>query len=108
MSEPSDPELFTHSRGESGERLLQLIENVKDYAIFMLETGGHVKTWNQGAERLKGYTAQEIIMIALVIGAELSDMALPTVGISRGRYGRNRRRARQLWVAKRHSLDSSF
>lgn len=38
-----------------------LIESVRDYAIFMLDPRGHVETWNPGAERLKGYTAHEII-----------------------------------------------
>jgi PAS domain S-box-containing protein len=38
-----------------------LIEAVVDYAIFMLEPDGRVATWNSGAERIKGYTAQEII-----------------------------------------------
>jgi len=43
------------------DHLLLLVENVKDYAIFMLDSGGHVMTWNRGAERLKGYRANEII-----------------------------------------------
>lgn len=34
---------------------------MKDYAIFMLDSTGHVMTWNLGAERLKGYSAKEII-----------------------------------------------
>jgi PAS domain S-box-containing protein len=38
-----------------------LVTQVEDYAIFALDTEGHVRTWNPGAERLKGYTAQEII-----------------------------------------------
>lgn len=38
-----------------------LIERVQDYAIFVLDAGGHVLTWNPGAERLKGYTSSEII-----------------------------------------------
>jgi len=38
-----------------------LVESVKDYAIFILDTGGHVRTWNPGAERIKGYLAGEII-----------------------------------------------
>ena len=38
-----------------------LVEGVKDYAIFMLDPDGRVKTWNSGAERLKGYSAAEII-----------------------------------------------
>ena len=38
-----------------------LVEGVKDYAIFLLDTDGKVVTWNQGAERIKGYEAHEII-----------------------------------------------
>jgi PAS domain S-box-containing protein len=38
-----------------------LVESVKDYAIFLLEPNGNVATWNQGAERIKGYKANEII-----------------------------------------------
>ena len=38
-----------------------LIESVVDYALFVLDAGGHVLTWNSGAERLKGYTADDII-----------------------------------------------
>src|SRR5690349_21360580 len=46
---------------ESEEGFRLLVENVQDYAIFMLDPKGHVRTWNEGAERLKGYTASEII-----------------------------------------------
>lgn len=38
-----------------------LVTSVKDYGIFMLDTGGVIRTWNAGAERIKGYTAKEII-----------------------------------------------
>jgi len=38
-----------------------LVETVKDYAIFMLDTKGNVKTWNAGAALLKGYKPKEII-----------------------------------------------
>ena len=38
-----------------------LIESVVDYAIFLLTPDGHIASWNPGAERLKGYTADEII-----------------------------------------------
>lgn len=37
-----------------------LLESVKDYAIFMLDPEGHVATWNPGAEKIKGYTSDEI------------------------------------------------
>jgi PAS domain S-box-containing protein len=45
----------------SEERLRLLIASVKDYAIFILDPTGHVATWNPGAERLKGYSANDII-----------------------------------------------
>src|SRR4051794_9562845 len=38
-----------------------LVDGVVDYAIFMLDAGGWVTTWNSGAERIKGYRADEII-----------------------------------------------
>ena len=38
-----------------------LVESVKDYAIFVLDPGGHVITWNQGARALKGYAPDEIL-----------------------------------------------
>jgi PAS domain S-box-containing protein len=45
----------------SEERFRLLVDRVRDYAIFMLDPTGHIATWNVGAERIKGYTAQEII-----------------------------------------------
>ena len=38
-----------------------LVDMVQDYAIFALDPGGHVLSWNAGAHRFKGYTADEII-----------------------------------------------
>ena len=46
---------------DSEERFRLLVESVRDYAIFMLDPKGHVLTWNLGAERFKGYPAEEII-----------------------------------------------
>jgi PAS domain S-box-containing protein len=37
------------------------VDNVKDYAIVMLDPGGHIVTWNAGAERIHGYTSDEIV-----------------------------------------------
>jgi PAS domain S-box-containing protein len=45
----------------SEENLRLMISEVKDYAIFLLDPSGVVTTWNEGAERIKGYTAKEII-----------------------------------------------
>jgi PAS domain S-box-containing protein len=46
---------------QSEERFRLLIEGVKDYAIFSLTPDGHVASWNLGAQRIKGYRADEII-----------------------------------------------
>src|ERR1051326_6699000 len=45
----------------SEERLRLAIANVTSYAILTLDSQGHVATWNAGAERIKGYRAEEII-----------------------------------------------
>ena len=45
----------------SEERFRLLVESVRDYAIFLLDRGGHVATWNAGAERIKGYRVGEIV-----------------------------------------------
>ncbi|MDB5552770.1 MAG: hybrid sensor histidine kinase/response regulator [Rhizobium sp.] len=42
------------------ERYRLLIDSITDYAIYMLDAGGHVVSWNPGAERFKGYSEQEI------------------------------------------------
>lgn len=46
---------------QSEERFRLLVEGVSDYAIFMLDPNGYVVTWNSGAERIKGYKAEEIV-----------------------------------------------
>ena len=45
----------------SEESYRQMVDSVKDYAIIMLDPSGRVASWNQGAERIKGYRASEII-----------------------------------------------
>lgn len=46
---------------ESDQRFRLLVEGVRDYAIFMLDPQGHISSWNSGAERMKGYRADEIL-----------------------------------------------
>ena len=46
---------------QSEERLRLLVESVHDYAIFMLDPKGCITSWNVGAQRIKGYRAEEII-----------------------------------------------
>jgi len=46
---------------ESEERFRFLVEGVQDYGIYMLDAQGRVRSWNGGAERIKGYCAAEIV-----------------------------------------------
>jgi len=46
---------------ENPELFRLLVEGVRDYAIFMLDTEGYVISWNSGAESIKGYRAEEIL-----------------------------------------------
>ena len=45
----------------SEERFRVLIQSVRDYGIFMLDPDGRVASWNEGARRIKGYEAEEIL-----------------------------------------------
>jgi len=45
----------------SEERFELFVRSVKDYALFMLDPEGRVVSWNEGAERIKGYPANEIL-----------------------------------------------
>ncbi|QDM26343.1 PAS domain S-box protein [Tardiphaga sp. vice352] len=56
---------------QSEERFRLLLKSVTDYAIFMLDTEGRVANWNAGAERIKGYSADEIV------GAHFSQFYTP-------------------------------
>jgi len=47
--------------GNDDELLRILLDGIKDFAIFAMDTDGRVATWNAGAERLKGYRAAEIL-----------------------------------------------
>ncbi|WP_435744299.1 PAS domain S-box protein [Nocardioides sp. SYSU DS0663] len=46
---------------QAERRFRLLVEAVEDYAIFMLDPTGHIASWNSGAQRSKGWTAEEIV-----------------------------------------------
>jgi len=65
-----DPAVLRESAGlrqaeealrDSEEKYRMLLDGVQDHAIFMLDPQGQVASWNAGAERIKGYVAEEII-----------------------------------------------
>jgi PAS domain S-box-containing protein len=58
---PIKPSNEAEETKQNDELLRLLVENVQDYAIFVLDPNGHVLTWNLGAKALKGYERHEII-----------------------------------------------
>src|ERR1700721_2452131 len=46
---------------DSEEKYRMLLDGIEDYAIFMIDPQGQILSWNAGAERIKGYEAEEII-----------------------------------------------
>src|SRR5215469_9091004 len=58
---------------ESEECLRLLIENLREYAIFQLDPKGHIVSWNAGAERMKGYRADEVLGKYISIFYDQSD-----------------------------------
>jgi PAS domain S-box-containing protein len=50
-----------HALRQSEQRFRLMVEAVQDYAIFMLDPKGNIAGWNAGAQRIKGYSAEEII-----------------------------------------------
>jgi PAS domain S-box-containing protein len=56
-----DPTAAEQAKAPGGGQFRLLVEQVKDYAIFVMDPQGYVASWNAGAERIKGYRAGEII-----------------------------------------------
>src|SRR4051812_36057426 len=48
-------------RNFGGEPFAALVEEIDEYAILLLDTNGNILNWNQSAEKIKGYSAAEII-----------------------------------------------
>ncbi len=55
------PDNYDEASPQSAELFHLIVENIKDYAIFMTDVNGHVVSWNPGVERLLGYTESEIV-----------------------------------------------
>ncbi|MDR7344704.1 diguanylate cyclase (GGDEF)-like protein/PAS domain S-box-containing protein [Pantoea alhagi] len=79
-------ELQRERRAEE-EKFRLLVESVTDYAIYMLDPGGHVVNWNAGAQRAKGYTSQEILgqHFSLFYSAQERQSKTPTINLNTAR-----------------------
>ncbi|HET9252293.1 MAG TPA: ATP-binding protein [Candidatus Eisenbacteria bacterium] len=74
------------------DHLAQLVRDVTDYAIFLLTPEGIVSTWNAGAERIKGYRADEIIgrHFSIFYTPDVAASGWPAVELERAvRFGRH-------------------
>ena len=71
----------------SEERFRLLVQSVTDYAIYMLDPDGRVSSWNAGAERFKGYSADEIMgeHFSLFYTEEDRDAEIPRVALETAR-----------------------
>ena len=61
VGESRDPEEPAVEIVRPDDQFSHLVANVQDYAIFLLDPQGNVQSWNAGAQRMKGYTAEEIV-----------------------------------------------
>lgn len=86
---------------ESEQRFRMLVQGVTDYAIYMLSPAGEVTNWNAGAQRIKGYTAEEVVgtSFARFHTPEDRDAGLPQVALAtaakEGRFEREGWRMRK-------------
>src|SRR5205807_3960986 len=60
-SDVTEQRLAEEKLKRSEQRFRTLVENVRDYAIYMLDPRGIVSSWNEGARRINGYESGEII-----------------------------------------------
>ncbi|MES2508497.1 MAG: PAS domain S-box protein [Pseudomonadota bacterium] len=87
---PSSAPLTAGSISDADFRLL--VDAVTDYAIFLMDSSGHVLSWNRGAEKLKGYTQQEVVgkHFSMFYPQELLDRNWPAheleVAVQTGRF----------------------
>ena len=58
---PRSADIVGRTLRASEYRFLELVDGIRDYSIILLDADGNIASWNQGAERLKGYKANEII-----------------------------------------------
>lgn len=88
------------------EQYRTLLDEVQDYAIFMLDPQGLITTWNAGAERIKGYAAGEIVghSFSCFFPPEDIERGRPERGTADDRCKRPVRRARHERAERRLAI----
>lgn len=66
----------SESLADSASKLEPFINQIADYALYMLDTSGHILSWNAGGERLMGYTAQEVLGRSVSMFCTPEDVAM--------------------------------
>ena len=108
----ADPSTVTEAQrqkhGEREDLFRLLVDSVQDYAIFMLDPHGRVTTWNAGAQKIKGYTKNEILgrNFSVFYPADAVDRHWPelelALALERGRFEdegwRVRKDGTQFWA----------
>jgi PAS domain S-box-containing protein len=86
---------------ESEQRFRMLVQGVTDYAIYMLSPTGEVTNWNLGAERIKGYRAEEVIGTSFARFHTPEDQAAGFPAIALATAAREGRFEREAWRVRK-------
>ncbi len=85
----------------AADRLELLVNSVTDYAIYLLDKGGVIRTWNAGAERIKGYRAAEVIGQHFSLFFTPEDRAAGVPGQILARAGRDGQAEQEGWRVRK-------
>ena len=80
MRDFTERELAREKLAQSEERYRSLVEEIQDYAIFMLDPEGRVASWNQGAQKIIGYQADAILGRHFSVFYTADDLAIGKPG----------------------------
>jgi PAS domain S-box-containing protein len=85
----------------AADRFALLIDAVTDYAIYLLDNKGVIRTWNSGAERIKGYRARDVIGRHFSLFFTAEDRALDVPGQILARASRTGRAEQEGWRVRK-------
>jgi PAS domain S-box-containing protein len=97
----TDRKLAAQALHDTEQSYRLLLKGVRDYAIYMLDAQGHVCSWNDGARRLKGYTADEIVGRHFRIFLPEEVRATDTADQALAAAARDGQFEAQLWVVRK-------